>query len=265
MLNIRLEHLSPFHVHFPSAEKRSDVIILGKKYMAQEQTRPAKQQNLFTPTINSLLQQILDYEKKIAAGEAQRAVAADAVPALEQRSKELVTSMMKTIDAAFPQWPAKAKEWGFAAKKETANILTPKTQKDRLAVMETYIAKEEKRPEEERFTIPALADVIDNYQTYRATIQARDAGQYDREANINACNALVRKLAQYLQLAAGVFVGQEYDLTISKDLQRWGFKVVERRRGRKAGSPETASAETNGSNGDNGLLDIDGDAGDLAG
>ncbi|MCB0227015.1 MAG: hypothetical protein KDI02_25175 [Anaerolineae bacterium] len=265
MLNIRLEHLSPLHVRFPSAEKRSDVITLGKRYIAQEQTRPTKQQNLFTPTINSLLQQILDYEKKIAAGEAQRAVAADAVPALEQRSKELVTSMMKTIDAAFPHWPAKAQEWGFATKKETGNILTPKTQKDRLAVMETYIAKEESRPEEERFTIPALADVIDNYQTYRATIQARDTGQYQRETHINASNELVKQLAQYLQLAAGVLVGQDYKLKISKDLQHWGYTVVERRRSNKAGSSEAAPAETNGSDEDNGLLDIDVDGDEPAG
>ena len=96
-MKIHLANQNDIRVYFPDSQKRPHVIDLGQKYLAYEQTRPVKKQNLFTPIIQDLLQQILDYEKKIAAGEAQRAVAADAVPALEQRSKELITSMMKTI------------------------------------------------------------------------------------------------------------------------------------------------------------------------
>ena len=256
MVNIRVDNQGSLKVHFPSPVKRSDVSDLGKKHLPYEQTLPTKQQNIFTPIISNLMQQIIELEKKGAAGEAQRAVAADAVPGLERRSKRLIESMMKTIDAAFPHRPAKAKEWGFNTKKGTANILTPKNQKERLAVMETYIAKEESRPEEERFTIPALADVIDNVQTYQATIKARDAGQYQREASINACNELVKPLAQYLQLAAGVIVGHTYGLKVSRDLQHWGYNVVEQRRSSKDDNPAAAPNGTNG-DGDSGLVNID--------
>ena len=248
-MKIHLIDQSDLHVYFPDAYKRTHVITLGKKYMAHEQTLPAKKQNLFTPIINDLLQQILEYEKNIAEGEAQRAVASDAVTKLEERSKQLVSSMLKTIDAAFPNQPAKAQEWGFATKKETAHIRTPRNQKERLAVMESYIAKEESRPEAERFTIPALADVIDNHQTYGATVKRRDAGQYQRQKYINASNTLAKELAQYLQLAAGVIVGYDYRLKVSRDLQQWGYKVVERRRSKKAESNGTDLADdsTNGS------------------
>ncbi|MCB0211738.1 MAG: hypothetical protein KDJ52_20535, partial [Anaerolineae bacterium] len=197
-------------------------------------------------------------------GEAQRAVASDTVTKLEQRSKELVASMLKTLDAAFPDQPAKAQEWGFTTKKETANIRTPRNQKERLAVMKRYIAKEESRPEEERFTIPALTKVTNNYQAYQAAVQARASGKYQRQTHINISNALTRELAQYLQLAAGVIVGYDYRLNVSRDLQQWGFKVVERRRPSKTDSSEAgsaASAEANG-NEDSGLLDINGDAAD---
>ncbi|MCB9076699.1 MAG: hypothetical protein H6631_03855 [Anaerolineaceae bacterium] len=252
MLNICLDKQGAFQVVFPSNLKRADVIILTKKYLAQEQTLPAKKQNLFTPMIQDLLQQILDCEKKMAEGEAQRAVAADVAPKLEQRSKDLVSSMLKTIAAAYPDRPAKAQEWGFTTKKETAHIRTPRDQKERLAVMASYIAQEESRPEEERFTIPALAEVIDNYETYTATIKARDAGKVQREAHVNAANTLARKLVQYLQLAAGVLVGYDYQLEIKKDLQRWGFKVVERRRGGKteANGTPPANGSTDDSAGD---------------
>ncbi|MCB0212084.1 MAG: hypothetical protein KDJ52_22265 [Anaerolineae bacterium] len=246
MISIRLANQSILHVYFPESNKRANVIALGKKYTAYEKALPPKKQNLFTPIINGLLQQILEHEEKSTAGEAQRAVASGVASALERRSKELVASMMKTIDAAFPNQPAKAQEWGFYTKKRTSNILTPKTQKDRLAVMESYIAKEESRPEAERFTIPALAEVIDNVQSYKATIQARDAGQYQREAHINASNELVKSLAQYLQLAAGVIVGYNYHLKISRDLQRWGYKVVEQRRSSKPITDEMNPATENG-------------------
>ncbi|MCB0166757.1 MAG: hypothetical protein KDI79_21200 [Anaerolineae bacterium] len=244
-MKIHIVDQDDIRVYFPSSKIRADVIDLGKKYMAHEQTLPVKKQNLFTPIINDLLQQILEYEKNIAEGEAQRAVASDAVTKLEERSKQLVASMLKTIDAAFPHRPAKAQEWGFATKKETAHIRTPRSQKERLAVMESYIAKEESRPEEERFTIPALADVIDNYQAYGAAVKRRDTGQYQRQKYVTASNALAKQLGQYLQLAAGVIVGYDYRLKVSHDLQQWGYKVIELRRSKKAEAD--AAAPTNGS------------------
>ena len=257
MVNIRVDNQGSLEVHFPSPVKRSDVSDLGKKHLPYEQTLPTKQQNIFTPIISNLMQQIIELEKKGAAGEAQRAVAADAVPGLERRSKRLIESMMKTIDVAFPHRPAKAKEWGFNTKKGTANILTPKNQKERLAVMESYIAKEESRPEEERFTMPALADVIDNYQSYNATIKNRNVGQYQRQKYVNASNALAKQLGQYLQLAAGVIVGYDYKLEISRDLQHWGYKVIKRRSSKKAETNDDAPANgsTNGSADDSGLTD----------
>ncbi|MCB0191176.1 MAG: hypothetical protein KDJ65_04460 [Anaerolineae bacterium] len=256
-MKIHLTDQSGFQVYFPDSQKRPQVIDLGKKYMAHEQTLPVKKQNLFTPIIQDLLQQILEYEKNIAEGEAQRAVASDMVTKLEERSKRLVASMLKTIDAAFPNRPAKAQEWGFDTKKETANIRTPRNQKERLAVMESYIAKEESRPEEERFTMPALADVIDNYQSYNATIKNRNVGQYQRQKYVNASNALAKQLGQYLQLAAGVIVGYDYKLEISRDLQHWGYKVIKRRSSKKAETNDDAPANgsTNGSADDSGLTD----------
>ncbi|MCB9076120.1 MAG: hypothetical protein H6631_00850 [Anaerolineaceae bacterium] len=243
MMNIHVANQSPFRVRFPEANNRADNIDLAKKYLAQEQSLPAKKQNLFTPIIDDLLQQIIDCEKKIAEGEAQRAVAADEMSGLAQRNKELVSSMLKTIAAAYPDRPAKAQEWGFATKKETANIRTPRNQKERLAVMARYITKEESRPEAERFTIPALAEVIDNYETCVAILKTRDAGRYQREAHVNAANMLAKQLSQYLQLAAGVIVGYDYKLDIKKDLQHWGFKVIERRSGGKTESNGAAPAD----------------------
>ncbi|HRV95813.1 MAG TPA: hypothetical protein P5526_26905 [Anaerolineae bacterium] len=257
-MKIHLANQNDIRVYFPDSQKRPHVIDLGQKYLAYEQTRPVKKQNLFTPIIQDLLQQILECENNIAEGEAQRAVASDKVTKLEQRSKELVASMLKTIDAAFPDQPAKAQEWGFTTKKETANIRTPRNQKERLAVMKRYIAKEESRPEEERFTIPALAEVIDNFQTYRAAVYTRDDGQYQRQAHVNTSKALTKELAQYLQLAAGVIVGYDYRLKVSRDLQRWGYKVVEYRRGRKTETNDAAPTDdsTNGSTNGSSASDV---------
>lgn len=251
MLNIRVEQQSPFQVRFPIGEQRSAVVALAKSYLAEEQSRPLEQQNPFTPTIEALLQQILDYEVQIVDGEAQRALAADAVRRLEPRSKTLVSSMMKTIAATYPDQPVKAQEWGFRTKNKTNNILTPRNQKERLAVIDSYIAKEQSRPPEARFTVPALNEVITLYHEFLANLQARNAGQTKREAGISAGNALAKRLAQYLQLAAGAIVGLEYDLKITPDLQKWGFNVVERRRSNKRdrNGSTPANGSTNGSNG----------------
>lgn len=225
------------------------MIALTKNYLAEEEARLAGEQNLFTPTIKELFQQVLECERKIAEGEARRALAADTIADLDQQAKELIATMINTIAAAYPGRSSKAKEWGFETKKTTKNILTPKSQKARLDVIASYIDREQSRPETERFTIPALADVVGVYQNFIATLKIRDAGQNQRETSVNASNTLVKELAQYLQLASGVIIGKEYKLKITPALQNWGFKVVERRRnGSKTGSNEEALApsSTNG-------------------
>ncbi|MCB9100908.1 MAG: hypothetical protein H6632_15320 [Anaerolineales bacterium] len=247
MLPLNYDTKSDYTVRLPNPNKRQDIFSSGKTFVTYDQTRPLEEQLPFTAWIADLLQEAAVCEQQRREGEEQRAVASEEIKDAHQRLRKLVRIMRKTLDAAFPETPTKAKGWGFKVKQSTAKILLPQTPEEHLNVADAYIVKELSRPEADRFTSPHLTDVIAVRNAVAEKVALRDAGQNQRETAIAQSNAIAAELYDHLQGAASHLMSFRYNYTITPELQNWGYVVVTRRSAGQNGDDKTAA---NGSTND---------------
>lgn len=64
MMNIHVANQSPFRVRFPEANNRADNIDLAKKYLAQEQSLPAKKQICSPPSSTTCCNKSLTVKRR---------------------------------------------------------------------------------------------------------------------------------------------------------------------------------------------------------
>lgn len=248
MLTLNYDTKSDYAVHLPDHTKRYDIFSSGRAFVTYDQTRPLEEQLPFTPWIADLLQEAAMCEQQQREGEEQRAVASEEMKEAHQRLRKLVRIMRKTLDAALPETPTKAKGWGFKVKQSTAKILLPQTPEEHLNVADAYIVKELSRPEAERFTSPQLAEVIAVRKAVAEKTARRNAGQNRRETAIARANAIAAEMYDHLQGAASFLMNFRYKNVITPELQNWGYIVVTRRSAGQNGADKTTAANgsTNG-------------------
>ena len=247
MLPLKYDIKSNYDVRLPNPNKRYDVFGSGKSFVTYEQSRPPDEQLPFTPWMVDLLNEAAVCEQQQRDGEEQRAVASEEMKESSRRLYKLVRIMRKTLDAAFPETPTKAKGWGFKVKQSTGNIILPQTPEEHLNVTDAYIAKELSRPEAERFISPNLNEVIDVRNAVAEKVALRDAGQNQREVAIARANAIAAELFDHLQGAASHLMSFRYKYKVTPELQNWGYDVVTRRSTTQNGDDKTAdNGSTNG-------------------
>lgn len=229
MVTNKYDVTSKLHLEYPARDKPLKVVRTVKAYINYEHSRPPDVQLPHTPIMVDLVQQWSENDQKRLTGEAQRAEAAEMIHQLDQEMIELVRYARKTLDAAFPKNPSKAKAWGFEAKQSTKNILLPQTRDAHLKLLDVYIAKEQSRPEAERFTSPGLADLIRIRDDLREQLKIRQAGQNQREEAVAAGYVIAEKMYNYLQSAVTHLLTFSFDFILTLELQNWGFDVGPRR------------------------------------
>ncbi|MCB9076661.1 MAG: hypothetical protein H6631_03665 [Anaerolineaceae bacterium] len=234
MVTNRFDATSKLHLAYPVKDKQPDIIHAVQSFIRYEQSRPPAEQLPHTPIFIGLLQQWDANDHKRSTGEAQRAEAAELMQQLDQAIMAIVRDARKTLDAAFPRNPAKAKVWGFEAKQTTQNILLPQSRDEHLRVLRQYIAKEQSRPEAERFLSPDLDEAIRVHAALRKQVALRRAGKNQREEAVATSYVIAAKMHNYLQAAATHLLAFKFDFILTLELQNWGFDVSPRR---------TASAE----------------------
>lgn len=97
-----------------------------------------------------------------------------------------------------------------------------------MRVLNRYISKEQSRPEEERFATPDLARLIEVREQLLANRKLTSANRKQRKSSRIARDEAFRRLRETLRMAAGNIIILQFDHTITPDLQKWGFEVVER-------------------------------------
>ncbi|MCB0162593.1 MAG: hypothetical protein KDI79_00110, partial [Anaerolineae bacterium] len=144
--------------------------------------------------------------------------------------------------------PEAAEQWGFKVKQSTRNILMPQTRPQRLALLNAYIAKEESRPAEERFTTPDLAEVVALRDDLKANLAVRRTSQNRRKASLTASNDTLKALYECIRAAGTVILIKHFNRTIHQDLTKWGFEVVKRQpKGKDTdAAPAANGTSTNG-------------------
>ena len=242
----KFDTTSDLHLIYPDKDRPADIVQTAQAFIRYEQRRPLQAQLPHTPILIDLLRQWADNDQKRTDGETQRAVAAEQVQQFDQAVIDMVRHARKTLDAAFPTNPAKAKAWGFEAKQSTQNILLPRTRDDHLRVLGHYIAREQSRPAAERFRSPDLSEAIRVHEALRRQIALRQAGQNQREAAVAASYVIGVKMHYYLQAAVTHLLAFKFDFIVTVELQKWGFNVVSRRattgKGEDAATADTSTA-----------------------
>lgn len=225
----KFDTTSKLHLVYPDKDKQGDIVDTVRQFIGYEQSRPPEKQLPHTPILRDLLAQWVANDQERTDGEAQRAAAAEQVQALEQAMFKIVRHARKTLDAAFPDNPAKATAWGFKSKHATKTILLPQSRDEHLLLLRRYIAKEQSRPAAERFRSPDLAEAIRIYDGLRKQLLLRRTGQVQREEAVATSYALAEKMHYYLQAVVTHLLAFEYDFTLTVELQKWGFTIVPRR------------------------------------
>ncbi|MCB0196771.1 MAG: hypothetical protein KDJ65_32765 [Anaerolineae bacterium] len=217
---------SPNEIRFPNPRKRTDVIKHGQIYVAQEQTRPVEQQTPFTPIISDLLQRTIAAENELKQAERERKSAASELKSLLGAARKIIWNMWKSVTAKCSDKPHQATNWGFYYKANTGNVILPKSLEERLETLNAYISQEQSQPEDQRFPIPDLLDVIDMHMALEDQADTRAASLRKRESQVERCNELALKLCNYLQAAGIYLLAMEFKFKISKDLQNWGYDIA---------------------------------------
>ncbi|MCB0168397.1 MAG: hypothetical protein KDI79_29485 [Anaerolineae bacterium] len=229
MVTAKFDTTSNLHLNFPDKNKPLDVASSVRAYLNHERKLPPEEWLPQTPRLIELHQQWSASKTNRSIGEHQRSVAAEEIEVLDSEVHSIVRDMRKTIDAAFPRQPTQAKGWGFRAKQSTKSIILPQTRNEHLEVLDEYITKEQSRPEEERFTSPPLAQVIEIRDKLVEQLDIRLVGQNQREKNFAKMSALTLEMYNQLQGAVVYLLNFRFNFILTVDLQDWGFDVVTRR------------------------------------
>ncbi|MCB9079258.1 MAG: hypothetical protein H6631_16785 [Anaerolineaceae bacterium] len=252
---------SPYQITFLKPDQRVELRTQGHTFVAYEQTRPLKQQTPLTPRIIGLLDQLNAAYDQNAEAERQRIIASDQLKQLNKKALTMVNKIWKSVTAKYEDDPSQATHWGFKMKPSTRNVLRPKKLNDRLMLLNAYIAQEESRPEEERFRVPELAQVIDLRDRLTTNTLAYQTGQKEQENSFEAIKTLTFDLCECLEGAGIHLLGVDYHFKLSTQLQNWGYDISLKRKSAGAKETEPAAApedapSTNGTTALNGAAQV---------
>ena len=218
---------SPFHAGLPESGQPNGLFTAGKTFLTHDATLPPEKQSPFKDDIAELLQQCSPHQDTFKQSESQRTIASENLKRHEEKAYRLLQRIHRNLKAHLFDTPEEAEEWGFEVKQSTRNILFP-DRKDRLHVMNRYIAKEECLPEAERFTVPELAKVIEVRDQLQERKSHYHSSQVQRRASRVARDSILQKLRDTLKAAGTVIIMKHLDGTISPEMAKWGYEVYER-------------------------------------
>ena len=242
MFTAKYDTNSDLHLDLPNKNRPFEIVLSTRSYLDYELSRPPEERLPHTPRLIELYDQWSASDDDRSEGEYQRAEAAEEVEQLDQALTRYVRHIRKTIDASFPHSPAKAKAWGFPSKNSTKNILLPRNRQDHLKVLNKYISKEQSRPEEERFTSPPLAEVIEIRDKLQKQLKVRSLAKAQREDGATISNAIALEMYDLLQGAVVYLLNFRFNNKLTVKLEKWGFEVVTRRNPAEEEAAETAAA-----------------------
>ncbi|MCB9079321.1 MAG: hypothetical protein H6631_17100 [Anaerolineaceae bacterium] len=227
MYHVILDSPSPYLVNIPTPNQPTKLITAGQNFVAYDETLPPEEQSYLLPALRQHLQECVPSQNSFKASEAKRTIASEAVKRLDEQAKIIIRKIHRKIDLEYMETPEAAEEWGFQVKQGTGNILLPKTQSERLALLDTYIANEESRPPEERFTTPDLAVVTGLRDDLKTNLTARRTSRSRRKDSHSACTEALEALYDTLHGLRRLITRPESSIEpVTTGLEKWGFEVI---------------------------------------
>ena len=228
MYPINLDRSSAFQVNIPTPNQPTKLITSGQNFVAYDETLPPDEQSYLLPDLRQLLQESVPTQNSYKSSEVQRTIASEAVKRLDEQAKALIRKIHYKLHYDYSETPEAAEEWGFEVKQGTGKILLPKKRPDRLALLDTYIAKEESRPPEEQFSKPNLADVIRVRDDLKANLDTRRTSRSRRKDSYAARAETLEALYDTLRMAGGLIVLKKLNRKVTPALEQWGIEVTKR-------------------------------------
>lgn len=227
MFTAILDANSPFHAGLPENDQPDKLATVGETFLAYDRTLPLEQQSPFKDDIAQLLQDCSPQQDEFKQSEAQRTIASENLKRHEEQAYRFLQRIHLNLKSYLYETPEEAEEWGFEVKQSTRNIMMP-SKKDRLKVLSRYIAKEEGRPEAERFTTPDLAAIIEVRDQLQERKKRIHSSHVQRKSSRVARDATLQALKDTLRAAGTVIIVKNLGRVISPELGKWGYEVYER-------------------------------------
>ena len=232
MISVRIDVKGPLRIHFPSAYHWVDLLELGHTFLDYERSLPLDRQSRMEPTVVRELTQAVELYDNYQAGLRQRDTALQALKQIDQQAIPLTREIYQNVKAATFATPDKAAEWGYTVKDATGVLVRPHSRPNRLALLNAYIAHEERRPVAERFPSPNLATAKQVRDALAEQWAAYQSGLERYRSSYAEGRIAFRKLSVCLRLSAATVMLLFFKGQLSFELQHWGFTLVERRTGR---------------------------------
>ncbi|MCB0172925.1 MAG: hypothetical protein KDJ97_20510 [Anaerolineae bacterium] len=252
MYPVQLATSSAYQVDIPTPKQPAKLITAGQNFVKYDESLPPEEQSYLLPDLKYLLQDCVPTQKIYKSSEVQRTIASEAVKRLDEQAKALIHKIRYKLNFDYTETPEAAEEWGFEVKQGTRNILMPRKLSDRLALLDTYIAKEESRAPEERFSKPNLEDVIRLRDDLKANLDIRRASRSRRKDSYAARAESLEALYDTLRMAGGLIILKKFNRKLTPGLENWGIEVTKRQSKEKdtevaPAANGTTTTATNGS------------------
>jgi hypothetical protein len=230
MLSLVLDSGSPYEVRWPSSNDK--ILELAAAYIAFEQEQQANP--VPAPSL-SQVQAAYDIASSASqnaeSAETTRATAAEDLRQAMEEAMPLLRLAIVQLRAKYYNNLAQLQAWGLETRQSTrgVSVLSPARPIFWRQFLTAYVNKEQSLEPSQRLSEPDLTTL----QTLQARVEASQADRTEARASrsiqLNTRTEQLRRLSDLLQIAAGVLVATRYDLSISRELQQWGFTVVERK------------------------------------
>ncbi|MCB0193617.1 MAG: hypothetical protein KDJ65_16840 [Anaerolineae bacterium] len=250
MYPVQLATSSPYQVDIPTPKQPTKLITVGQNFVKYDESLPPEEQSYLLPDLKYLLQDCVPTQKTYKASEVQRTLASEAVKRLDEQAKTLIHKIRYKLNFDYMETPEAAEEWGFQVRQGTGKILLPKNREDRLALLDTYIAKEESRLPEERFSKPDLEEVIRLRDDLKANLDARRTSRSLRKDSYAARAETLDALYDTLRIAGSLIILKKLNRKLTPALEKWGIEVTKRQSKEKEDevAPATNGTETTTTN-----------------
>ena len=251
MYHVILDAPSAYQVNIPTPSQPTKLIAAGQNFVKYDETLPPEEQSYLLPDLKTLLQESVPTQNTYKSSEVQRTLASEAVKRLDEQAKTLIHKIRYKLNFDYMETPEAAEEWGFQVRQGTGKILLPKNRDDRLAMLDTYIAKEESRPPEERFSKPDLADIIRLRDDLKANLDTRRASRNRRKDSYAVRAETLEALYDTLRVAGSLIILKKLNRKLTPALGNWVIEVTKRQSKEKdaEAAPATNGTETTTTNG----------------
>ncbi|MCB9079500.1 MAG: hypothetical protein H6631_18000 [Anaerolineaceae bacterium] len=231
MLSIYINVKGPLRIHFPPAYCWAELLDLSHTFLDYDRSLPPERQSKTERVIVKYLPRAIEVYDNYHAGIRQRDKALQALKQIDQQAVPLTREIYWNVKAATLAAPEQAAEWGYTVKDVTGVWVRPHSRPNRLALLNAYIAQEERRPVETRFSSPDLATVKQARDALAEQWAAYQSGLELYRSSYVAGKEAFRHLSVCLRLAAVNLMLFYFDHKLSFELQQWGFTLVERQTG----------------------------------